>query len=132
MLSLFPDLFTYREVAPFILRLVLAFIFVGHGYSKFKTKEETVKFFDSIKIKPAKFWATFVGIAELVSGAMLLVGLFTQAAAILIAVIMVVAIVKVKTRQGFLGGYEFELLILACALSLLFLGSGIFAIDLPL
>jgi len=132
MLSLFPDLFTYHEIAPFILRLVLAFIFLGHGYSKLKTKEGTVKFFDSIKIKPAKFWVALLALAELTSGAMFLIGFLTQAAAILVSVIMILAIVKIKIKQKFLGGYEFELLILACALSLLLLGPGIFALDLPL
>jgi uncharacterized membrane protein YphA (DoxX/SURF4 family) len=133
ILSLFPNLFDYQLAAPFILRLVLAFIFIGHGYSKlFKNREETAQFFESIKIKPGKFWTKLVGFFEFASGLLLLIGLFVQAAAIAISFIMIVAIVKVKRKEGFLGGYEFDLLILAAALALLVLGPGIFSFDLPL
>ena len=133
ILSLFPELFTYQQVAPFILRLVLAMIFIGNGYSKiFKTFTQTSGFFASIGFKPGKFWAGVVGSVELASGVMFLTGFLTQLAAILVAIIIIVAIVRVKIKQGFLGGYDFDLLVLACALSLLLLGPGIFSIDLPL
>ena len=133
MLSLFPELFTYQQIAPFVLRLVLAFIFIGSGYSKlFKTRLETVKFFESTSIRPAKFWTILVGSTELISGFLLFLGFLTQAASISIIIIMTGAILKVKIKQGFWGGYEFELLVLVCALSLLVLGPGILAIDLPL
>ncbi len=133
MLSLFPYFFTYQQVAPFLLRVVLAFIFIGHGYPKlFNSRQKTTEFFDSIKIKPASFWTIIVGLVEFVSGILLLIGLFTQLAAILVSIVMLVAILKVKIKQGFLGGYDFEILILVCALSLLLLGPGIFSIDLPL
>ncbi len=133
MLSIFPELLSYSQVAPFIFRVVLALIFIGTGYSKlFKDFQQTSSFFESLKIKPGKFWAVFVGIAEFVSGVLLLVGFLTQIAALLIAIIMFVAIITAKRDEGFVGGYDFDLLILVVALSLLVLGPGIFSIDLPL
>ena len=40
MLSLFPQLFTYQELAPFILRVISAAILISYGYSKiFKPRE---------------------------------------------------------------------------------------------
>ena len=133
MLSLFPELFTYQLVAPFLLRMILALIFIGNGYSKiFKSKIKTLEFFNSIGLKPNKFWVYLIGLTELVSGILFLLGFLTQAAAIAIALIMLGSIVKVKAKQGFLGGYDFDLIILFCAISLLFLGPGIFSIDLPL
>lgn len=123
MLSLFPELFTYQQIAPFILRIVLALIFIGSGYSKlFKARLETTKLFQSI----------LVGLIELISGLFFLFGFLTQAVAILVSILVLTTILKVKIKQGFLGGYDFDLLILTCALSLLVLGPGIFAIDLPL
>jgi len=116
--SLFHDLLTYREIAPFILRLALAFIFIGHGYS--------------IKMKSGKTLAKFTGFIEIISGLLLFIGLFVQAAAIAVSLIMVVAIIKVKRKEGFLTDCAFNLLILAVALSLLVLGPGIFSFDLPL
>lgn len=133
MLSLFPQIFAYQTVALFVLRLVLAVIFLASGYSKlFQTFGQTVKFFDSVRIKPAKFWVVFVGSTEILCGLMLGFGFLTQLAAALVVAIMLVAIVKVKFRQGFLGGYDFDLLILVCALLLLFSGPGAFSFDLPL
>lgn len=133
MLSIFPQLFTYQQIAPLILRVVLGIIFLVHGYPKFfKQFSGTVQFFDSVGIRPAKFWVFVVGAVEFFGGIALILGIFTQIAAGLIAVNMLVAILKVKKAQGFAGGYEFDLILMAAAISLLFLGPGIFAFDLPL
>ena len=43
--------------------------------------------------------------------------------AILILIVIVGALVKVKIKERFLGGYEFDLLILAAALVILFSGA---------
>lgn len=133
MPSLFPALFDYQQIGPIIIRLILAAIFIAQGFSKlFKTRGETAVFFNSTGIKPSKFWVIFVGLIEFLSGIMLATGFLTQLAATLIAIIMIVAILKVKIKQGFLGGCDFELLILTCALALLLLGPGNFSVDLPL
>lgn len=133
MLSIFPQLFTYQQIAPFMLRAVLGIIFLVHGYPKlFKQFSGTAQFFDSVGIRPAKFWVFVVGAVEFFGGIALILGIFTQIAAGLIAVNMLVAILKVKKAQGFVGGYEFDLILMAAAISLLFLGPGIFAFDLPL
>jgi putative oxidoreductase len=133
MLNLFPELLNYQQLAPVFLRLILAAIFWGSGYAKlFKARKKTSDFFNSIGIKPGGFWAIIVGLAETASGIMFLLGFLTQLAAILISILMIVAIITVKRKHGFGGGYDFELLILACALALLFMGAGIFSFDLPL
>jgi putative oxidoreductase len=133
MQSLYPDLLNYGQIAPVILRAVLGAIFLGHGYSKLvKSRLQTAEFFASVGLKPGKFWALFIGTVETGSAIMLFLGLFTQLAAALIVCVMIGAIIFVKRKQGFLSGYDFDLLILACALSLLVLGPGIFSLDLPL
>ena len=132
MLSLFPDLFTYEQIAPFLLRIILALIFLGNGYSKlFKTWRETSLFFARHGLKPASFWAGLIGTTELVSGIMLAIGFLTQVASLFIMAIMLGAIIKVKFKEGFLGGYDLDLLVLITAASLLFLGPGILSVDMP-
>ncbi|MBI5045632.1 MAG: DoxX family protein [Candidatus Niyogibacteria bacterium] len=117
-------------LAPFILRLVLGLVFVAHGYPKlFKNFSETAGFFGMLGLRPAKFWVLVVGVVEFFGGILLLLGLFTQAAAALIAIDMIVAMLLVSRKKGFVGGYEFDLALLAMALSLLVLGSGTFAFD---
>ncbi|MDO8554961.1 MAG: DoxX family protein [bacterium] len=133
MLSIFPQLFAYQLLALFVLRVILGLIFIGHGYSKlFKSFNATSTFFKSINLKPAKVWVWGVGITELLSGILMLLGFLTQIAAILILLIIAGALIKVKIKEKFLGGYEFDLLVLAAALVVLFSGAGIFAIDIPL
>ena len=132
MVNLFPLLLYYSELAPFILRLVLAAVFIAHGYPKlFKSFPETVGFFESVGIKPAKFWVWVVGLVEFGGGILLFIGFLVQPVAILISINMLVAIWKVKFKMGFVNGYEFDLALLAMALSLIFLGAGAYSIDLP-
>ena len=133
MLSLFPQLLTLEQLAPFILRLALGVIFIAHGYPKLFTQfSGTAQFFESVGIKPAKFWVFVVGAVEFFGGILLVAGFLTQPAAFLLAVNMLVAIWKLKFKQGLVGGYEFDLALLAVALALLVLGPGAFSLDLPL
>lgn len=133
MPNLFPTLLDYGFFAPLIIRVVLGLVFVVHGYPKlFGGFSQTAGFFESIGIKPAKFWVFVVGVVEFFGGIALILGFAVQLAAFLIAVDMLVAIWKVKFRQGFAGGYEFDLVLLAMAVSLLLTGAGAYAFDLPL
>jgi uncharacterized membrane protein YphA (DoxX/SURF4 family) len=72
-----------------------------------------------------------LGGTEFFGGILLVLGLFTQVAAALIAFTMLVAIWKVKRAQGFVGGYEFELALFVIAVSLMLTGPGAYALDLP-
>ena len=131
--SLFPEFFAYELVAPFFLRVILGLIFLGNGYSKlFKSRQGTTEFFSSIGLRPATAWVYAIGAAELASGLMFILGIFVQLAAVIVSLIMVGAIFKVKIKEKFIGGYDFELLILFVSISLLFLGPGIFSFDMPL
>jgi len=132
MLTLFPDFLVYQQIAPFLIRIVLGIIFLVSGYSKLKSFSHTSKFFNSLKIRPAKFWVGFVSITELILAVMLFFGIWVQLAAIIISLIMLVAIFKVKIKESFLASWALDLLILITALSLLFLGPGVFSFDLPL
>ncbi len=133
MLSLFPQLFDYWLLGPLLLRVILAAVFIAHGYPKlFGGFSGTAQFFESINIKPGKFWVLVVGIVEFFGGILLALGLWVQPIALLLAIDMAVAIWKVKRKEGFVHGYEFELVLLAIALSLLVLGPGAYSVDLPL
>lgn len=136
MLSIFPQLFAYDQLAPLFLRFAIGVIFIAHGYPKlFKNFSGTAQFFESVGLKPAKFWVIIVGVSEFFGGLALIIGFLTQIAALLIAITMLVAMVyvkKIKFKKGLVDGYEFDLILFAVALALLFLGPGAFAIDLPL
>lgn len=133
MLSIFPQLLDFQFFGPLFLRLILGVVFVVHGYPKlFKSFGSTANFFESIGVRPGKFWALVVGLTEFVGGIFLVAGFLVQLVALAAVIDMAVAIWKVKWKQGLVNGYEFELTLLIIALSLLVLGPGAFAIDLPL
>jgi len=74
---------------------------------------------------PWPFLAAVVVIAvEILGGLALILGLGTRLAAALLAIDMVVAVLAVRLAAGFVGGYEFELTLLAAGLSLALLGGG--------
>ncbi len=114
MLSAFPQLFFLEQIAPFILRLALGAIFVARGYRKLKGEEKSVR-------------ARIIIAAELGGGILLIAGFLTQIAAIVIALDRIGALWKNKFQN-----WEFDLTLLAVAVSLIFLGPGILSIDLRL
>lgn len=135
MLSLFPQLLDFGTLGPVFLRIGLAVVFMAHGYPKLFKKENffgTAQFFESKNIKPGKFWVVVVGIVEFFGGILLIAGLFTQLVALLLAIDMLVAILKVNLKKGLVAGFEFELILLLSALALVVLGAGAFSLDLPL
>lgn len=127
--------FLYQDWASLILRLALGAAFVVHGYPKlFKMYAGFAGWLDSIGIKPGKFWALAAGVAEFFGGIALILGVFTQLAAALIAINMLVAMVKVKWGKVALveserAGWELDLIYFAVAVSLALTGPGSYALE---
>lgn len=100
----------------FLVRIVVGAVFVIHGWDKIENIEGVIGFFGSLGL-PSIF-AYLVGWIEFLGGLAVLLGLFYKYAVYLLAVVMVGAIYLVKFKMGFLGGYEFDLLLLVSALSI--------------
>lgn len=124
----------FPGVAPLVLRVALGAIFVYHGYDKvFNMGVPAVSgFLDSIGIPLPGLMAYVLAYGELAAGALLILGLFTHWAAKYAAVVGVVALFVVHLPNGFSianGGYEFIMLILAAAISVMFTGAGKYSVD---
>lgn len=133
MLSLFPRLLDFQFYGPLLLRLALGAVFLIHGYPKlFGDRSQFAGWLASRAFRPGWAWALLVAIVEVVVGALLIIGLFTQAAALVLAIELLIIIVWFKRGQKFVGGWEFDFVLLVMALVLLVLGPGAWAIDLPL
>lgn len=134
MLSLFPGLLTYQLVAPFVLRVALGLLFLNLGYLEL-TREQSRwrRVFETIRFKPIVFWAKAFGAIEIFGGALLIIGLFTQGAALLFCVISL-AEFWIESREPVIlkRSLFFYGLVFAISLSLLFSGAGFWAFDLPL
>jgi putative oxidoreductase len=134
-----------REYGPLILRLSLGAVFIGHGAQKLfgvwggGGLSGTAGFFQSLGLAPALPIALLVGIAEFGGGVLLVLGAFTRWAALALAVEMGIAVWKVHFSAGFFlnwyltpgvgHGYEFNLVLVAGLLSLIFTGPGAFSLD---
>ncbi|MBI2657569.1 DoxX family protein [Candidatus Woesearchaeota archaeon] len=119
-----------------LLRVVLGFMFAYHGYSKLFVAGAlpgTAKFFAAIGIPLANYAAVIVAFAEFFGGILLVLGLLTRLASLVLIIEMLVAFFKVHLKQGFLisqqaYGYEYVLLILAVLIALLLNGPGKLAV----
>lgn len=116
MPSFFPELFNFSFLAPFILRIALGVPLVKRGFGKIIAKEKT-----SQKI---------LGGIVFLSGLLLVVGLFTQAAAVIISFIIITGSIIMRGRHPL--SLTERLIKLAIAVSLILSGPGLFAFDLPL
>jgi putative oxidoreductase len=124
------------ELGLAILRVVLGVILISHGAAKlFGGMEGTIGFFGSLGIPLPVVVAWVVALLEFFGGIALLVGLFVTPIALLLAIHMLGGIVLVHAPNGFYvigpgsGGIEFNLIMIASLLMLVFGGPGLAAID---
>lgn len=111
----------WNEWSLTLLRVVLGIIFLYHGYVKLFVPggfTGTIGFFKAIGIPLPVYSALIVSAVEFVGGALLILGLLTKWASVVLFIEMLVAFFKVHWQQGFFimppsYGYEFALLILA-------------------
>lgn len=126
-------MFKKHEAAATILRIVLGATFLIHGAAKFQGGiENTVGFFESLGFPG--FSAYIVALVELVGGLALVLGVGTRLVSILFAIVLAVAVVKVKIAGGFLGngqmaGFELDLALLAISIFLAITNKSLFALD---
>jgi uncharacterized membrane protein YphA (DoxX/SURF4 family) len=121
-LSLFPSLLSYQELAPFIIRIVLGATLAHFGYRKINGRGQS-----------SGSNSMVYGWVEIITGALLIIGLWTQLAALVNAVILIIKIgFKIRDGKFLTDGVNYYILLLAMALSLIFTGAGAFAFDLPL
>jgi putative oxidoreductase len=119
-----------QPLALLVMRLSLGAIMVAHGYGKvFGGLHHHAQFVGSLGL-PA--WTAYLSaFTEFFGGLLILVGLFTRAAALAICINLSVAIWKVHLHNGLTGngGFEFPLAVATLAFALIFFGAGPIAFD---
>ena len=115
------------------MRLALGAIMAAHGYHKvFGGLHHHAEMVAGLSLPG---WLGYVSaFTEFLGGLLILVGLFTRAAAFAVCIDLVVAIWKVHLHNGLIGspdrpGYEFALAAAALAFALILFGGGPIAID---
>ena len=130
---------TSSTFATIPLRLALAVVMIAHGAQKvlgswggpgFKafTSGNTPFAF----MKPAWLWLGMAALSELVGGVLVGLGFLTRVGAFFIGCVMLTAVAGVHWPNGLFAsnrGYEYPMILLAIALTLLIAGGGQASVD---
>ena len=120
-----------KPLALLLLRLALGIIFIFHGYPKlFTHTRETMQMFEHMGFPG--YFAYIAGTFEFFGGTMLILGLFTRVAGLLLAGEMAIALWRVHLPQGpitMVKNYEFPLLLMVAAFTLAAVGAGLISLD---
>jgi putative oxidoreductase len=124
-----------RPLGLLVLRIALGIIFISHGYPKLahlRGGTQMQGFF--VEHGLPGYFAYIAGVIETFGGGLLVLGLFTRAAALLLGIEMCVAIWKVHSGHGYLAvhDYEFPLTLATACFALATVGAGLISLDQPL
>jgi len=132
----------YSSIGLLILRLAVGIIMIAHGWPKLnpngpmKGPAGFGGFLKQMGVPSPIFFAWVVALLETVGSVLLILGLGTRVLALGFAIDMVFAILLARIRMGkapFAGGggigWEFEFILGAGALALLFTGAGSLGLD---
>ncbi|MGH9700026.1 MAG: DoxX family protein [Candidatus Acidiferrales bacterium] len=112
------------------LRLGLGAIFISHGYAKLANIHNWMANFQHMGFP--SYFAYLAGIIEFFGGIMLVAGLFTRLAGLIIAVEMAIAILRVHIPMGpitQIRDYEFPMALAVGTFALATLGAGLISFD---
>ncbi len=119
MLSLFPTLFDFNIIAVTTLRVIVALLFLWEGRRVFQDRRHLV--------------TTSFAVLSLCAGALLLVGLFTQADSIVLSLTaLFLGYRENKGKSVKDWDIRYFVLLFVVTLSFLFFGPGMLSIDYPL
>lgn len=132
-------LFRRSDVTSLLLRVMIGVVFIAHGAQKLFGAfgggglDAAANAMAGYGLKPGMFFAVLGGISEFGGGLLLLVGLLTPLAGLIITGDMVVAIAVSSGQNGFIAlgrlGYEYNLVLIAIALALVIAGPGRVSLD---
>lgn len=133
MLNPFPTLLIYGVIAPLLIRVTLGALLLYLSAEHFRSRREIAHLVSTLVGKLSKGTGWYLAGIELITGAALVVGLYTQIAAIVV-IVLALKCLMVKQSLKVLSPLSRStyLLMIVMALSLLLSGAGAFAFDLPL
>src|SRR3979411_2900628 len=121
-----------RPLGLLLLRLGIGVIFISHGYPKLIHPNAMRGMFVQHGLPP--YFAEISAVLEVFGGGLLILGLLTRIAALLLAIEMAVAIWKVHSGGGYLAvhNYEFPLALAAACFAIATVGAGRASVDYAL
>lgn len=120
-----------KPLALLMLRAGIGIIFIYHGYPKLFTHTHDIMAAFQRMGFPS-FFVYIAGVVEFFGGIVLILGLFTRIAALLLAGEMAIAVLKVHLPQGAITdvkNYEFPMIVAVTCFALATIGAGLISID---
>ena len=115
----YQKLFAY---GPLPIRILAGITFIIHGLPKLSNVAGSEVFFGKMGL-PTDL-AMLIGLLKVIGGVALIVAILTKIASILFIIEMLGATIVAKLPKGFVGGYEFDLLLMSISIKLLVTGPG--------
>jgi putative oxidoreductase len=118
-----------QPLALLLLRGALGIIFISHGYPKLIHGAAMQGFF--IEHGLPGYFVYVAGVVEFFGGGLLILGLFTRGAAVVLTLEMCVAIWRVHSAHGILAVHDYEfplMMVVGCFVSAA-VGAGFISID---
>jgi putative oxidoreductase len=121
-----------------LLRLVVGLTLAAHGTQKLfgwfggYGLEATGRGLEQLGFTNGRSKALAAGLGETGAGLLLAFGLFTPLAGAIVFAVMLVAAISAHAKAGFFvttGGYEYNVVLAAAAISLAFIGAGSWSLD---
>jgi len=119
-----------KPLALLLLRVAAGVIFIFHGFPKLSHAQQWTQNFGHMGFPG--YFAYIAGVLETFGGAVLIAGLFTRVAGLLLAIEMAVALLKVHglvTDPSAVQHYEFPLMLCTACFVLATVGAGSLSID---
>ena len=122
-----------QPLALLMLRAAFGIIFMSHGYPMLAHRTSATHALFAQHAIP-DYFAYISGVLELFGGGLLLLGLFTRGAALLLAVETVLLMWKVYTPHSYLAvnEYAYPLAVATGCFALATIGAGLISVDHPL
>ena len=128
----------HANKALLLLRATVGLLFIGHGGQKLfgwfggPGIDGFATSLAKMGLEPPMFWAYFEASAEMIGGALLVLGLLTPLAAAAIAGDMLVATLKVHLANGLWSqndGFEYNLILIVLLVGVGLMGAGRYSLD---
>jgi len=122
-----------QPLALLLLRAAFGIIFMAHGYPMLAHRTSATQALFAQHGIPGYF-VYISGVLELFGGGLLLLGLFTRGAALLLAIEMVLLMWKVSTPHSYLAvnEYAYPMVVAAGCFLLATTGAGLVSVDYPM
>jgi len=119
------------DLASLVLRLAVGGLMILHGWPKVKNPKQTASWVASTGWRWATGFAYVFTVLEFLGGIVLVAGLLTRVVGILFVLEMIATTIfaRKKLSKKLIGGWEMDLLYLAGALALVFIGAGAWSLD---